>query len=108
MGGNNATIQRIIFSKDKAEGYGESQCRRLTKIAEKALKQIETKRYRTVIKDQVTELREFGLAFLGPYCAVVGHLLGRDRGGKWKIREVYATDQDEARRAEMYKVVPSC
>ena len=107
MGGNNATIQehkRIRFlKKDKAEGYGESQCRRLTKIAEEALIQIETKRYRTMIRDHVTELWEFSLAFLGPYCAVVGHLLRRKHGGKWEIHEVYTADQDEARRAEMYK-----
>ena len=69
---------------------------------------IETSRYRTVVKDHVTELREFGLAFLGPYCAVVGRLLERDRGDNWNIQEVYSADKDEARRAEMYKAVPGC
>lgn len=66
---------------------------------------IETSRYRTVAKDHVTELREFGLAFLGPYCAVVGRLLERDRGDNWKV---HSADKDEARRAEMYKAVPGC
>ena len=112
MRGSNATIEkhkRIDFSeRDKTESYSSSRCRPLTNTAEKALKQIETSRYRTVIKDHVTELREFGLAFLAPYCAVVGRLLERDCGDNWNIQEVYSADKDEARRAEMYKAVPGC
>ena len=61
-----------------------------------------------MIKDHVTELREFSLALLGSYCAVVVRLLERDRGGNWKIQEVCGADKDEARRAEMYKAVPGC
>jgi hypothetical protein len=112
MGGNHAIIQEhkhIKFSKkDKTEGYGESQRKQLTKIAEKALTQIETKHYCTMIRDHVTELCKLGLAFLGPYCAVEGHLLRRDHGGQWTIWKVYTTEQDEARRAEMYRMAPSC
>ena len=107
MRGSNATIEEhkpIDFSeRNKTKGYSESRCRPLTNTAEKVLKQIETSRYRTAIKDYVTELREFSLALLGLYCAVVVRLLERDRGGNWKIQEVCGTDKDEPMRHDVLK-----
>lgn len=74
MGDNTGVLhehKRVPFkSRDKKEGYSASQCKRLTKRAEDALVKLETRQYRASMKDHVTKLHEYGLAFLGPYCAV--------------------------------------
>jgi hypothetical protein len=90
------------WKKDNKERYGQSTCRQITQHARDALIQINTKRYRSAIRDDVTELREFGIAFLGQYCAVEGRLLRRERGGAWVVEEEYTAEQDEARRAKDY------
>src|SRR5258708_34410036 len=64
-----------LTKKDKESGYGDSQRKRPTKAAEKGLGQIKIKGYRAWLPDQVIKLREFGMAFLGPFCAIVGHSL---------------------------------
>jgi len=91
-----------LTKKDKDSGYGGSQRKRLTKAAEKGLGQIEIKGYRTQLPDQVTKLREFGIAFLGPYCAIVGHSLKREPGGEWRIRKVYNAERNERHRDRLY------
>lgn len=71
--------KRVKMSeKDKNEGYSDSQCKRLTKMSEEALRQLETKGHRASMKDHVIKLHEYGLAFLGPYCAIVGQSLERE------------------------------
>lgn len=108
--GEYAVIQehrRIeLLEQDKQRLYGESQCKRLTRMANEALEQIQNRRHRNLIRNHVTELREFGIAFLGPYCAVVGNVLTRKCGGEWTVHDSYTARQDEARRAKMYSLTP--
>jgi hypothetical protein len=77
----------------------------LTKSSEEALNQIQTKQYRNILNDKpiVTELHEYGIAFMGTCCAVVGRTLSRKGpGDMWKIEKSYNGDKDEASRAQMY------
>jgi hypothetical protein len=96
--------QRIeLTKKDKRDGYGDSQGRRLTKHTDDALKQIETRLYRARMLPTVTELCEYGIAFLGPYCAVTGRLLERKHGEGWMVKEIHTSKMDEKRRLECYR-----
>jgi hypothetical protein len=88
--------------QDKKEGYSDLQCKRLTKKAEEALVQLETRQYRASMRDHVTKLHEYGLAFLGPYCAIVGRSLERKQGGGWVITDTYESVKDEERRKLLY------
>ncbi|KAI9509989.1 hypothetical protein F5148DRAFT_1374783 [Russula earlei] len=103
---NEAVIQehkRIgLSAKDKKSGYGESQRERLSKAAENALEQIKAKGYRARLPDQVTKLREYGIAFLGPYCAIVSDALKREPGGQWKVTKSYITERNEQHRVTLY------
>ena len=91
-----------LKDQDKKGGYGDSQRQRLTKKAEEALVQLETRQYRASMKDHVTKLHEYGLAFLGPYCAVVGRSLERKQEGPWKTKNTYGFVEDEERRKLLY------
>ena len=92
-----------LTKKDKEDGYGDSQSKRLTKMVAKGLRQLETKQYRASMRDHVTDLHEYSLGFLGPYCAIVGHSLKREPGGQWVVVNSYGADQDETRRALLYR-----
>ena len=83
--------QEVFMPQDKREGYGDSQRTRLTKKAEEALVQLESRQYRASMKDHVTKLREYGLAFPGPSCAVIGRSLERKQGGAWVIMDTYSS-----------------
>ena len=51
----------------------------------------------------VMKLREHGLAFLGPYCAIIGRSLERkQQGGPWVVADTYDADQDERCRELLY------
>ena len=110
LGDDKAVIQehkRITMTKkDKQSGYGNSQCMRLTKEAENGLRQIEAKAYRARLPNHVTKLREFGIAFLGPYCAIVGRSLKREPGGQWEFEKSYSTERNERHRKQLYTVTP--
>lgn len=103
---DKAAIQehkRVVLSaQDKKSGYGDSQRKRLTRAAEKGLRQIEVKGYRARLPDTVTELREFGIAFLGPYCAIESHSLKRKPGGQWKFKKTYMAERNERHRDQLY------
>jgi hypothetical protein len=103
MGDKAAVLQEhkreLLSAKDR---NGDSQSKRLTKMAEDALLQLETRQYRAAMKDHVTELREYGLGFLGPFCAVAGRFLKRRPGGQWIIKDTYSAEKDERRRARLY------
>jgi len=92
-----------LTKKDKKDGYGDSQSKRLTKMAAKGLRQLETKQYRASMRDHVTDLHEYSLGFLGPYCAIAGRSLKREPGGQWVVVNSYDADQDEKRRALLYR-----
>lgn len=106
MGDDTGVLQEHkrmkLSKKDKKEGYGDSQRKGLTKMAAKALTQLETKGYRALMRGHVMKLREYGLAFLGPYCAIVGRSLERERGGPWVVTATYDADEDEKRRDLLY------
>ena len=105
---DEAVIQehkRIAMTKkDRGSGYGDSQRRRLSKEAEKGFSQIEARGYRARLPDRVTKLREFGIAFLGPYCAIVGRSLKRQPGGPWEFAKSYTTERNERHRSKLYTV----
>lgn len=97
--------KRIKMSKrDKRSGYDDSKCRRLTTEAENALQQIDNKGYRAQLPNEVTSLREYGIAFLGPYCAIVSHSFERVPGGQWKITGLYNAERNEKNRVALYTV----
>jgi len=105
---DEAVIQehkRIAMTKkDKGSGYGDSQRMRLTKEAENGFSQIEAGGYRARLPDRVTKLREFGIAFLGPYCAIVGRSFKRQPGGPWEFEKSYPTERNERHRSKLYTV----
>jgi len=107
-GGTDASIQEYkriaLTEKDKKTGYTESKCNRLAKHAKDALKQVEDRSYRLSLKKHVTNLHEYGIAFLGPYCAVVGRSLKRECAGQWVIVKEYSDSEDRVRREELYTV----
>jgi len=92
-----------LTKKDKKEGYGKSQSERLTNMAEKAMEQLEMKQYRASMRPHVTKIHEYGLAFLGPYCAILGRSLERKPGEQWVIVDSYDADEDEKRRDRLYR-----
>ena len=47
-------------------------------------------------------LREYGLAFLGPYCAIVARSLERKQGGAWVTTDTYGAVKDEERCKLLY------
>src|SRR5712671_5518114 len=94
-----------VLKRDRTEGYGGSQQQQLTKIACSALNRIEGEsyRYRDTLHDNVTDLSEYGIAFLGAYCAVMGSSLSRSKvGERWVITKTYLSDEDEEHRAQKY------
>jgi hypothetical protein len=110
--GSRLPYRRSRVQQTRNEGARQSagvwgvQRRRLTKMADKALKQIETNLDRDAIRADVTELHEYGIAILGAYCAVVGRSLSRKKGGrKWKVTKTYLSDEDEIHRAKRYAPV---
>jgi len=97
--------KQIKMSKrDKRSGYDESKCRRLTKEAENGLQQIHNKGYHAKLPNEVTRLREYSIAFLGPYCAIIGHSLERVPGGQWKVTGLYDAERNERNCVALYTV----
>jgi Protein of unknown function (DUF1703). len=104
--GEHAIIQeykRIRFeNKNRTDGCGTLQTKQLTAHAEDAMAQIESRGYRLKVPSHVTMLREYGVAFLGPYCGIVGRVLERGCGEGWALKEEYTCTQDEERRVNNY------
>ena len=67
----------------------------LMKTAEEAQVQFEMRQYRALMRDHITKLHEYGMAFLGPYCVIVGCSLERKQGSAWS--QTHGTGKDEAR-----------
>jgi hypothetical protein len=64
-----------LTKKDKTNVYSDSQNRHLNKQANNALRQVETRLCCAQMLPHVIKLCEYGIVFLGPYCAVTGRLL---------------------------------
>jgi hypothetical protein len=89
----------------KKKGYGSSQRTRLTRKTNEAMNQLNTRAYRAAMKNHVTQLREYGIAFLGRYCAIEGRLLERSQGGPWVVKESYTANSNETCRAQLYTTI---
>ena len=77
--------ERIALSKkDKENGYDDWKRERLTKEAEKGLRQIEVRGY------QASRIR-YWISWLG---AVVGRSLKRTSGGQWKIEKSHCQERE--------------
>ena len=59
------------------------------------------KRHRAGMPEGVITIVEYGIAFLGPYCAVEARMLER-QNGKWITRTEYSVSTDEKRRRDTY------
>jgi hypothetical protein len=92
------------LEKEKGMGYISSNDSRLTNKADEALQQLEDRCYRAKLGPHVTELREYGVAFLGPYCAIVARSMRRADRGKWAVVGDYTAVEDTARRETMYTI----
>ncbi|THH09260.1 hypothetical protein EW145_g2164 [Phellinidium pouzarii] len=57
----------------------------LKSLANKALEQIETKKYRAGLDDPIVELREYGIALFGKKIEICTAILRRESGGDWKV-----------------------
>ena len=101
---SNIELKQELHAEKR--GYGESERKKLTRMTGEAMAQTELRHYRAQLPAYVTELREYGVAILGPYCAIEGRLLVREVGGQWVIKESYTSEQDEDARTRRY--VTSC
>ena len=91
-----------FMERDKKEGYSNSQHQQLMEKVEEVLMQLEMRQYCGLIKDHITKLHEYGLAFLGPYCTVVSHSLEWKQGGPWVIKNTYSLIEDENHHKLLY------
>lgn len=82
-------------------GYGNNQESLLSKATNGALNQCDTRHYRAGMPKGVTKIVEYGIAFLGPYCAVEARMLEK-KDGKWITQTAYSASTDEKRRKETY------
>jgi len=69
----------------KKRGYRDQEASLLSEAANEALDQCDTRHYRAVMPEGVIAIVEYGIAFLGPYCAVKARILDR-QNGKWITR----------------------
>lgn len=80
-------LKGVIWG-DRSSGYNDERDARIAHAARGALEQISQKNYRAAVTEDIQRLSEVGIAFEGPYCAIVGHLLERELGGlclaKWE------------------------
>ena len=85
----------------KKEGYRDHEESLLSEATNEALNQCDTRHYRAGMPEGVITIVEYGIAFLGPYCAVEARLLEK-ADGKWITRSTYSVSSDEKRRRDTY------
>jgi len=97
---HRAVIQGYkLTDKGKYEVVGTAKSRQLTKWVYESLDHVQNKYHRNIVAStknpDVTELHEYGVAFWGKDCAVVGRMLTRNRAGEtWTTTKGYGGDQD--------------
>jgi len=89
------------FSHDKKEGYRDQERIQLSGGTKEALSQCDTRHYRLTMPEHVNTVYEYGLAFVGPYCAVEARVL-KKVNGTWVTNLVYTAEEDEKRRQRTY------
>lgn len=89
------------FSHDKKEGYRDQERKQLSSGTKEALLQCDTCHYCLTMPEHVNIVYEYGLAFLGPYCAVEARVL-KKVNGTWVTDRVYTAEEDERRRQYTY------
>jgi hypothetical protein len=82
-------------------GYRDREESLLSQATNGALGQCDTRLYRAGMPKGVITIVEYGIAFLGPYCAVEARMLERN-DGKWMTRNKYSASTDEERRKFTY------
>jgi len=97
-------LQRIKHDVGDGDGCGEKARDKLTASTKEAMEQLCSRNYRAKIRGHVTQLFEYGLSFLGPYCAFEAHRLERKPGEEWVVVGSYTAREDEERRAQLYGV----
>ncbi|THH09842.1 hypothetical protein EW145_g1746 [Phellinidium pouzarii] len=61
---------------------------KLPALAREALQQIEDRCYRARLRDEVIDLREYGIAFFQKHCEIRERLLKRSPGGDWVVKRM--------------------
>ena len=90
-------LKRLPHPKKK--GYRDQE---ESLLSEAALDQCDTRHYRAVMPEGVITIVEYGIAFLGPYCAVKARILDR-QNEKWITWPTeYSVSADEKRRRDTY------
>ena len=91
-----------MSSASKKKGYCDQEESLLSEATNEALNQCDTRHYRAGMPEGVITIVEYGIAFLGPYCAVEARMLDR-QNGKWIMRPTkYSVSADEKRRRDTY------
>jgi len=94
-------------AEKKKEAFDELKSQQLTELAVAGLEQIKQREYRTIFDNdsKITEVHEYGIAFFGKRCAVVGRTMSREgQGEPWTSTKTYSGKADEASRAPMYEL----
>jgi len=93
-------LKRLPHPKKK--GYRDQEESLLSKATNEALDQCDMRHCRAVMPEGVITIVEYGIAFLGPYCAVKARILDR-QNEKWITRPTeYSVSADEKRRRDTY------
>jgi hypothetical protein len=90
-------VEMKRFSHGKKEGYRDQEHKQLSNGTKEALLQCDTRHHRSMMPERVNTVYEYGLAFLGPYCAVEARVL-KKVDGTWITNRVYTAEEDEKRR----------
>jgi len=100
---HRAVIQEYKSKKINGD-FDETKSQQLTARSKEGLMQIQSKNYRgNFDKSDITEVHEYGIAFYGQYCSVVGRTMSRKtKHGTWSITKEYTGNEDEANRAPRY------
>jgi len=101
-GARGTIVEFKRFGHPVKKGYREVERLRLSEGTTAALDQCDTRHYRAMLPKEVKIVCEYGIAFLGPYCAIEARLLEWDDGKGWVIKRKYTAEDDELRRDKTY------
>ncbi|THH08024.1 hypothetical protein EW145_g2969 [Phellinidium pouzarii] len=82
IGGTKAAILELKASRAKKPAMNS-----LETLARSAIKQIQDKKYRAGLDDEIVELREHGIAMHAKSCAIRTKIMKRDPRGVWSIAD---------------------
>ncbi|THH09248.1 hypothetical protein EW145_g2152 [Phellinidium pouzarii] len=85
IGGRKAVILELKISH--ADSKKGRIVQTLKSLANKAIQQIEERKYRARFDDPIVELREYGIALSGKKCEIRVNIMHREYGDVWKVRK---------------------